>query len=246
MILSQSRWAMLAAGLSGCAVLAGLVSGPGYRWGLLSLSTGFSLLRVSVYGGILVLAVGLVAVYRTGVESDRWGLVLSLVALLSAGLTVAVPLSWHWTAKQVPSIHDITTDTENPPSFVAVVPLREEAPNPLEYGGDPVARQQRNAYPDIQPLLLEANKSKVFQGVRETAREMGWEIVSASPGDGRLEATDTTFWFGFKDDVVVRIGARDGKTRVDVRSVSRVGKGDVGTNARRIRRFLHTLAERFR
>ena len=79
------------------------------------------------------------------------------------------------------------------------------------------------------------------RAARHAARELGWEIAAAVSGEGRIEATDQTFWFGFKDDVVVRVRAADGGSRVDVRSVSRVGRSDVGTNARRIRRFLQRV-----
>ena len=70
---------------------------------------------------------------------------------------------------------------------------------------------------------------------------MGWEIVDANPGQGRIEATDATFWFGFKDDMVVRVAPTETGSRVDVRSLSRVGRSDVGTNAKRIRAFLARL-----
>ena len=73
------------------------------------------------------------------------------------------------------------------------------------------------------------------------ARALGWKIVAAAPGQGRLEATATTRWFGFKDDVVVRVTPASGGSRVDIRSVSRVGKSDLGVNARRIRAFLAAL-----
>jgi uncharacterized protein (DUF1499 family) len=70
---------------------------------------------------------------------------------------------------------------------------------------------------------------------------MGWQIVDANASEGRIEATDTTFWFGFKDDIVIRVAATSGGSRIDVRSVSRVGRSDVGTNAKRIRCYLKRL-----
>ena len=72
---------------------------------------------------------------------------------------------------------------------------------------------------------------------------MGWEIVGSNAEEGRIEATDTTLWFGFKDDVVVRIQPRGDESLVDVRSLSRVGKSDVGTNAQRIRAYLRKFDE---
>jgi uncharacterized protein (DUF1499 family) len=75
----------------------------------------------------------------------------------------------------------------------------------------------------------------------EVATALGWEIVAASEDDGRFEATDTTFWFGFKDDVVVRIRPEGDGSRIDLRSVSRVGVGDLGANAARIKRFVQRI-----
>jgi uncharacterized protein (DUF1499 family) len=73
------------------------------------------------------------------------------------------------------------------------------------------------------------------------ARAQGWEIVAAVPAEGRIEATDTTRFFGFKDDIVIRVKAEGAGSRVDVRSLSRVGKSDVGKNASRIRAYLIAL-----
>jgi uncharacterized protein (DUF1499 family) len=75
----------------------------------------------------------------------------------------------------------------------------------------------------------------------QAARDMGWEIVDADPVEGRIEATDRTLWFGFADDVVIRLATTDSGTRLDVRSKSRIGGSDVGANARRIRRYLARL-----
>jgi len=144
-------------------------------------------------------------------------------------------------ARNKPPIHDITTDTADPPPFVAIVPLRRDARNPVEYGGPAVAAQQREAYPDIAPLSLPVPPAQAFERAERAARGQGWEIVAAVPAEGRIEATDTTRWFGFKDDVVIRVRPEGAGSRVDVRSVSRVGRGDVGTNARRIGQFLDAL-----
>lgn len=92
--------------------------------------------------------------------------------------------------------------------------------------------------------LLQSSPSlppQAFEQALRTAKNMGWTIVNSNPGEGRIESTDTTFWFGFKDDIVIRITAAGQESRVDVRSVSRVGRSDVGTNAKRIRRFLQKL-----
>ncbi|MBV8030923.1 MAG: DUF1499 domain-containing protein, partial [Betaproteobacteria bacterium] len=145
---------------------------------------------------------------------------------------------WGVRAQSVPRIHDITTDMENPPVFAAVLPMRKGAENKADYGGKEVAEQQKAGYPDIQPLRLAVPPNVAFARAREAAQEMGWEIVASDPAQGRIEATDTTFWFHFKDDIVVRIAGDGAGSRVDVRSLSRVGRSDIGTNARRIRAYL--------
>jgi uncharacterized protein (DUF1499 family) len=155
-----------------------------------------------------------------------------------------VPWSYLRAAQRVPPIHDITTDTGNPPAFVAILPLRADASNPPEYGGEEVAAQQRAAYPAIQPVSTALPPDQAFEEARATAQDQGWEIVAAVPAEGRIEATDTTFWWGFKDDVVIRIAPEASGSRVDIRSKSRVGIGDVGTNAARIEAFLKELEGR--
>jgi uncharacterized protein (DUF1499 family) len=144
-------------------------------------------------------------------------------------------------ARRVPFIHDITTDAADPPAFVAVLPLRAGASNPAAYGGPEVAAAQARAYPDIAPRYLAAAPAGAFEQALAAARGMGWAIVAADPAAGRIEATATSRWLGFQDDVVVRIRPDGGGSRVDVRSASRVGKSDLGVNARRIREYLRRL-----
>ena len=166
---------------------------------------------------------------------------LGIVALFIALAAFGFPWRMQAQARRVPPIHDVTTDPEDPPAFVAVVARRSGARNPVEYGGPAVAAQQRRAFPDLVPMHLAAPPERVFPTVEAVARGLGWEIVAAVPAEGRLEATATTSWFGFKDDVVVRIRARGSGSRVDVRSLSRIGGGDLGVNAARVRAFLDRL-----
>ncbi len=141
-------------------------------------------------------------------------------------------------------IHDITTDTENPPVFVSILALRKDAPNSATYGGPEIAAQQHAAYPDIRTLVSDLSPSQAFERAGSVARRIGWKIVDENQAEGRIEATATTRWFGFKDDVVIRIApSADNGSRVDIRSVSRVGRSDLGTNARRIRDFLKKFSE---
>lgn len=216
-------------------------AGPGYRADVWTLRTAFTLLRWAAYGGAAAAVIS-VAGLALGRKTPGRVFVPGALGLVIGIACVAVPWQWRQRAQGVPPIHDITTDTESPPEFVAVLPLRAAAPNPAEYGGPEIAAQQREAYPGVRPLVLDLEPSTAFQRVHEAARAMGWDIVAADSAAGRIEATATTFWFGFKDDVVVRLTPTDaGGTRVDVRSVSRVGRSDVGTNARRIREYLERL-----
>lgn len=225
---------------AGAATLA-ILSGPGYRWEWWGLRTGFTMLRWAAYGGLAAAILSLGGGVGLLVSGARRGLVAPALGLIVGLLVLYVPWSWRQTARSVPPIHDITTDLESPPEFVAVLPLRRDAPNPAEHGGPEVAAQQRAAYPDLRPVILDLAPDAAFERALEAAREMGWEMVAAEKAQGRIEATATTFWYGFKDDVVVRLTPVEGGTRVDVRSVSRVGRSDVGTNARRIRTYLRLL-----
>lgn len=221
------------------AALLLLGAGPGTRLDLWEFGTGFQLMRWAAFGGLAAaaLAAAMLLLPRT-----RRGGRAGLLAALALGLGVAfVPWNALRYARSVPPIHDITTDTVRPPQFVAILPLRADAPNPAAYGGPDVARAQIGAYPELRAQRMDAAPADAFSRALQAARGMGWEIVAADAAAGRIEATDTTFWFGFKDDVVIRVEADGAGSRVDVRSVSRVGAGDVGTNARRIRAYLEAL-----
>lgn len=224
------------------AVVLGILSGVGSQLGWWHFGVGFAVLQWSVYIAIAAVATSLLGIILARPGTDKEGLYRSIVALVIAAPVIVIPLLWKQTAGEVPAIHDITTDTENPPQFQAVVPLRSNAPNSLVYAGEPVARQQKQAYPDIKPFVAEkVAPSQLFNAALKTARDLGWEIVAAEKEDYRIEATDTTFWFGFKDDVVIVITAENGGSVLNIRSISRVGRSDVGTNAERIRSFLNKL-----
>ena len=234
---------LLGAGLAVASALMLIAAPAGYRLGLVPLRVALLiLLRWGVYGAIaavLVSLIGLIMTLLRPKEVRRGTLPATVGLLLGLGL-LAVPAGFR-TGLSAPPIHDLTTDTQNPPEYVAVLPLRAGAPNPTVYGGETIAAQQRNAYPDLQPVMLKVAPAQAFERALATVGEMGWDLVGSDAAAGRIEATDTTFWFGFKDDVVIRVTPADGGSRVDVRSLSRVGVGDAGTNAKRIRAFLEAL-----
>lgn len=229
--------ALIGLALGVIALLMLFVTGPGARFGWWHFRTSFALMRYAAYAGVLAAVVSLI-----GLALSRGrGRVIAGAALLMGALAWFLPWSWRQDARKYPRIHDITTDTRNPPVFVAVAPLRRDAPNPVEYQGDSIAAQQLKAYPDVRPLMMAMPVDSAFSLALRTAREMGWELVDQSRADGRIEATATTPWMGFKDDVVIRVTAASGISRVDVRSKSRVGGSDVGANANRIRQYLRRL-----
>jgi uncharacterized protein (DUF1499 family) len=226
--------------LAFAAAAAVVVSGFGARFGAWNFGVGFQILRYGAYAGIAVAALSLIALL---IPRIRAGHATTLaVALVVAFCAAAVPLYWMYQARSIPSINDITTDTANPPVFIAILPLRAGSRVSATYPGPATADVQRAGYPDIKPFIAPAAPAAAFEMALKTAREMGWEIVATDASSGRIEATATTPWFGFKDDVVVRV-TRDGQgSRIDVRSLSRVGKGDLGANARRIRSYLAKMA----
>lgn len=229
----------LIAALGFLALLGLLLAGLGYQSGAFSLQGAFALLRWCAYAGIASAALAIFYLIWQRPAGLRLA-VLFAGALM--GLTAFyLPYRQQQLAAQAPPIHDISTDVENPPAFVAVVPLRGGASNPPEYDGEETARAQREAYPDIMPMLFTQPPAEVFQAALAVARDMGWEVVAAEEDEGRIEAVATTRWFGFKDDVVIRLTPAGVGTRLDIRSKSRIGRSDIGANARRIRDFRAAL-----
>jgi uncharacterized protein (DUF1499 family) len=221
--------------------LAALLAGLGTRWGWWDYRDGFQILRCAVWSGMAASAISLFAVVIALRDGLRRAIVFGIHGLIIGALVFGVPLYLVNEGRKLPPIHDITTDTEQPPAFVAVLPLRKDAPNTVEYGGAELAAQQKKAYPDLAPAQLQLPPRAAFELALAVARASGWAIVAAAPEDFRIEATATTEWFGFKDDIVIRIRPAGGGSRVDLRSVSRVGRSDLGVNARRIREFMRQL-----
>jgi len=218
-------------GLLGCVLL--MVDGPLYRAHVLGLYPALRLvIPAALLLGVIAVLLSLVGLVRPGGKGMALaGLVLGLIAAV-------MPLKSIYTAKHSP-IHDVSTDRGNPPQFVAVLPLRAaaKAANSTDYDAK-TAELQKETYPDIGPLHLDVPPAQAFDRALSAARSMGWKMVANDPAQGRIEATATTFWFGFKDDIVVRIAAEGSGSRVDARSISRIGKSDVGANAKRVREYL--------
>jgi uncharacterized protein (DUF1499 family) len=233
-----ARFALVLAALCG---VAELLAGPAYRLGLVSLGAALGTMRWAATAALATAAIALVATIQAARAGERPALTWAIAALVLA-LAVATPPLWlYMQVQRLPRIHDISTDTANPPKFVAVLPLRLGARNPVDYA-PATALQQKSGYPDIAPLTLSVPPAEAFARAERAANALGWTIVATAAVEGRLEATDTTPLFGFKDDIVVRVTpATDGGSIVDVRSLSRVGGSDFGTNAKRVRAFLRRM-----
>ena len=225
------------------ALLGVIFAGPGTKYGWWNYSIGLRMLVFATYIGLAAAAAALVLVLLLAAPRWRVRPWVPLVTLIVALLAITPPLILRHQARQVPPIHDITTDFADPPQFVALQGERQKTPNGVAYGGPEIAAQQQAAYADIKPLVLKAPPAETLQHAIDAARSMGWEVISTDAASGRIEATDTTAWFGFKDDIVVRVRPdATGGSRVDVRSASRVGKSDIGANAARVRKYLSKLA----
>jgi uncharacterized protein (DUF1499 family) len=228
--------ARLAVGLGTVSLLALIAAGPLHHLGVVGLAGAFAVLKWAVYGALATVVLAIAGMFAAARHRSSKTAALTALAL---GLLAILPIgALAWQASRVPAIHDITTDTLQPPPFLAVLPLRAGALNPPDHGGAEVIARQRAAYPDLGPLLLTVPPERAFERALAAAKGMGWDLVASDPAGGRIEATDTTFWFGFKDDIVVRVLPQPTGSRVDVRSLSRVGVGDIGANAARIRTYL--------
>ena len=223
----------------------------GTKFGLWDWRFGFGKLTVG-YGPKLMMLTAIVAFIA---------LLFSLVVkprkgILSALLCLAVPIigmgygqKMRTKARSLPFIHDITTDRQNPPTFTdTIIKRRAACKNGLEYIGTTVGKDkklvsdlQASGYPDIKSLHYNQSPKIVFDKAVKALKMTGLAAMSANKDTGVLEATATSFWFGFTDDVVIRIHPDADGSLVDIRSVSCVGMSDVGVNAARIRKIRDTL-----
>ena len=217
-----------------------VLSGIGYRLDLYHFRVGFTILRWAFWfalaGAVLSVAGLVIAGGR-----PRTTLVAALIGTVVGFAAAYIPWSWKQTADALPYIHDISTDTANPPEFVAAARLRKPGDHPVIYDGKEVADLQQKAYPDLATLTTRASSEKVFEAAKAAIASMGMQLVDADPAQGRIEANQASLLYGFTDDMVVRIAAGADGTKVDVRSKSRVGRSDLGQNAKRIQVFLAKL-----
>jgi Protein of unknown function (DUF1499) len=221
----------------------------GWKTGLMTMTLQIGPLLIGAALLLALIAVGFGFFRRPRVTSWRgWLALLIPLALLTYGNSMRI------STQGIPPIHDISTDTTNPPTFSSkMLALRGSNANPLVYEGKRIPEgpmktdwsgrlvvdAQRSAYPDIQTISVNSlPPERAFRAAVAAAESMGLDIVSADPVAGMIEGTDTTFWYGFKDDVAIRVTpSPEGGSLINIRSISRVGMSDVGKNADRIRAF---------
>jgi uncharacterized protein (DUF1499 family) len=249
--LKTRNWALYGAYLGfGLAVVAAVllvVSPLGWHAGWWHFRVAFFwLMTCSAYIALaaVVVCVLALAAGRSGLGGR--GVTMAGIGIVLSAVLVYVPWQYNQTLNSVPRVHDITTDTDNPPAFVAALPARAaEKANTVIYEGPEFAKQQKAAYPDLVPLKVGLPPNEAFKRALDAAKAMpGWTVVESDPATGRIEANETSRWFRFIDDVVIRVAADGAASRIDIRSVSRQGRSDFGVNARRIRAYVQTLNAR--
>ena len=237
----KSWWAKVL--LVGAVIAAALllIGALGSKFGLWGFQSGLLAVAAAIVMAAIGLLVGVVAIFvsrKRQITGDRPALLISLGV---STLILALMGVQFYQASSVPAIHNISTDIEDPPQFDAVVALRGQDSNDLAYDGKTIGPLQQAAYPAVQSLMLPGTPGDALSAAIAALEDMGLDIVATNAAAGIVEATATTFWFGFKDDVVVRVRATGNGSVVDARSVSRVGVSDIGANARRITQLLKRL-----
>lgn len=243
-------WSALVLSLGGVA--GALTAALGTGAGAWPYGAGLGALRYALYaavaGGVLAI-VAWIASRRSGARTGR----VNALALIASVLFAGYLGNQVATARNVPAIHEAATDLDDLPRFGRLTVRPDNLANipdddrPELAALDPESRWKalhREAYADLRPLRLASPPNEVVRRVERLARGRGWNVVAVDPRAGVVEATATTLFFRFKDDVVVRVRpdpARRGGSIVDMRSISRVGGSDVGVNAARIRGFLQEL-----
>jgi len=236
------------------APLSFMIGALGAKFGLWDYGFGLGTLSFKVGPILLALSLlfGVISVIFAFIIKPRKGLLIGALAILIPLVGMAQIAKTRSTVATLPFIHDVTTDTQDVPTFGDVIMTERavtEGVNSADYIGKRDSRDeelvsvlQTQAYPDIRSLVMDAPRDVAFGQALATAKSMGWEIKAENAAEGRVDATDTTFWYGFKDDVTIRLrDSEGGGTIVDVRSLSRVGGSDIGKNADRVREYLEAL-----
>lgn len=243
MIIGKKKPSLFASIILGISVLLGiavLVMIFGAGMGLWEPIDGFRYSRTYTNNiGYVVCGLAVLCLLYLMMNKQLTGKKKALISLV-IGLGILAPMISSMVGEKIsyPPIHDITTDTINPPQFVTLTDERPGARNTLVYGGPEIAAQQIEAFPDIKPIMSTLSPDTAYEKALQVGEAMGWEIIGANPVTRRFEGTAETPFYKFVDDTVVVVSEAPNGSRIDVRSVSRIGRGDIGVNAKRVREFI--------
>lgn len=224
------------------ALVLPLVGALGSRFELFTFRIGFGLLGLALLVSVVAVIVGLVSGFLSWKHPETFWLRITV-----GGLVMALVFPFYFVAqlqgvRGTPFINHVSTDTDDPPAFNVIRDVRPDDAAPLEY--TPLIRRlQQGFYTDLRTYNSALSVEPMFELATEVAADMGWQLYESDDNASNyaIEATATSFWFGFKDDLVIRIRSQPEGSFVDVRSVSRVGRTDIGTNAKRIQAYFDRL-----
>jgi uncharacterized protein (DUF1499 family) len=233
--------------LSGAALCLLALAPLGWRLGLWQYGFGlYWMIPVSAFLAAIAVILSMLTLARERSQLRLRSLAMLFIALaLGAGL-IYLPGQYWYTRNTVPLIHDISTDTDNPPTFSAVLaPRAAEHAGSVDDRGPQLAQLQKVAYPDLAPVMTALPMTRAFSEALGVAKSMpGWTVVAWDADAGRIEASQQSRWFRFTDDIVIRVAGAEAGSRIDVRSTSRQGRSDYGVNAARIRAYTGALRKR--
>jgi uncharacterized protein (DUF1499 family) len=224
--------------ISGTIALLGLL---GAYFGILAPLTGFYGFALgALVGGSITVLVSLVAVFLARGGRDPDGMRLAVAGLAVGVGLVLIVLAAAAPGGGLPPINDITTDLESPPEFAPSSIVLDYVGRNMSYPPEFV-EQVRQAYPDLQSIRFDTPPQELYQKALATAVDLGWEITARSDERLVFDAKEETSLFRFVDDITVRVVGESPGSKLDIRSKSRDGRGDLGANAARIRRFAEAL-----
>jgi len=240
MEVKLSRMAAISVALTVVALAATTMGALGAHFALLPVFPGFMIFGFGLLAGVVSFFLGGIGILRTRPGSGRVGRSLAAFAFVVGGGLTMLAVALAVPGNQTPVINDITTDRNDPPVFVTAGNAPENRGQDLTYPTS-FSQLQHVAYPDVAPVELELSPDAAFARAQDIAVQLGWKIQATDSALRTFEATDQTAFFHFVDDIAVRVRPTRTGALVDIRSRSRMGKGDLGTNARRIRTFLKSL-----
>jgi hypothetical protein len=237
------------------SLAVGLVAALGTRLGLWSVDFGLLTLFPWCVGiGILTFVAGAAWALWAVIANDSTGARYGLIGLIGAILVLYNPVTEYSDAYGMPAIADATTDTEHPPVFVSLLSQRGANASAPDYNGSApmtfdgktstVAQTQHKYYGEIHSVAILMSPERLFKRAVSASYAMGWDVVAIAPDEGRIEATDTSFFFGIKDDIVIRVKPSGMGAKLDIRSKARFdGDYHANRNVLRIRSFMKALAQ---